>query len=77
MSLLLPTYSLLFGVLCAPSQVGADSTCDAYFAQQKDYPDNHAIEGELDPEGIMIAGGSVIINPLGDILAGPLRGEEG
>ena len=25
----------------------------------------------------MIAGGSMIVNPLGEILAGPLRGEEG
>lgn len=47
--------------------------------QQKDYPPDHAIpQGtERDQEGIMSSGGSVIINPLGKILAGPLRDEEG
>lgn len=31
----------------------------------------------FDPEEIKIAGGSMIVDPLGTILAGPLRGEEG
>lgn len=34
-------------------------------------------EGKEDSEEIKIAGGSMIVNPLGTILAGPLRGEEG
>ncbi|RDB23399.1 Bifunctional nitrilase/nitrile hydratase NIT4B [Hypsizygus marmoreus] len=49
------------------------------YAQQKDYPDDHAISSDAmrDPEAVMIAGGSVIISPLGKILAGPLRDAEG
>ncbi|KAG5646191.1 hypothetical protein DXG03_004245 [Asterophora parasitica] len=52
------------------------------FAQVKDYPDEHLTSTNLtreeaaDPEKVIIAGGSVIINPLGKILAGPLRGAE-
>jgi nitrilase len=38
--------------------------------------DYHAIQGN-EPDTILIAGGSVIVSPLGDILKGPLRGEEG
>lgn len=38
--------------------------------------DVHPVQGD-DPETVLIAGGSVIVDPLGEILAGPLRGEEG
>ncbi|KAF7306846.1 hypothetical protein MIND_00476800 [Mycena indigotica] len=48
------------------------------FAQEKDYPADHPVASDTrSPENIMIAGGSVIISPLGKILAGPLRDEEG
>ncbi|KAL4244202.1 carbon-nitrogen hydrolase superfamily protein [Abortiporus biennis] len=49
------------------------------YAEEKDYPDDHAVadENNRNPNNVMIAGGSVIINPFGKILAGPLRGEEG
>lgn len=47
------------------------------FSQQRDFPDDHPVEGERDPEGLMIAGGSVIVSPLGEVLAGPLRGRSG
>jgi len=48
------------------------------FAQQKDYPPNHAVtEGARNPEGVMIGGGSVIVGPLGNVLAGPLWEGEG
>ena len=49
------------------------------FAQEKDYPPDHAVVNAeaRDPSNVMIAGGSVIINPLGQVLAGPLLGEEG
>ena len=49
------------------------------FSQEKDYPPDHAVadtEGR-NPENVMIAGGSVIISPLGKVLAGPLRDGEG
>jgi len=49
------------------------------YAQQKDFPEDHAIAPGVkrDPEGIMIGGGSVIYGPLGDVLAGPLFEGEG
>lgn len=49
------------------------------YAEEKDYPPDHPVANDLDrkPENMMIAGGSVIISPLGKVLAGPLLGEEG
>ncbi|GAB1520673.1 Nitrilase [Rhizoctonia solani] len=49
------------------------------YAQQKDFPEGHAIPTgtKPDPEAVMIGGGSVIIGPLGEVLAGPLRDGEG
>ncbi|CAK5264545.1 unnamed protein product [Mycena citricolor] len=53
------------------------------FAQVQHYPADHALNPDQpdasrnDPEDVMIAGGSMIVSPLGKILAGPLRGQEG
>lgn len=49
------------------------------YAQQKDYPPNHAIanDAKRDPEAVMIGGGSVIYGPLGEALVGPLWEGEG
>ncbi|KAF8890778.1 carbon-nitrogen hydrolase [Infundibulicybe gibba] len=49
------------------------------YAQEKDYPPDHAVANSSDrrPENVMIAGGSVIIDPLGRTLAGPLLDGEG
>ena len=49
------------------------------YAEEKDYPSDHAVADETkrDPKNVMIAGGSVIVNPLGKVLAVPLLGEEG
>jgi predicted amidohydrolase len=49
------------------------------FAQEKDYPPEHAVKDAHNrhPENVMIAGGSVIVSPLGEVLAGPLRDGEG
>lgn len=49
------------------------------FAQEKDFPPDHPMKTDLarDPENIMIGGGSVIVGPLGKVLAGPLLGGEG
>jgi nitrilase len=38
--------------------------------------DLHAVQGD-DPDTVLIGGGSVIVSPLGEILAGPLRDAEG
>lgn len=49
------------------------------YAEEKDYPPDHAVvdAAHRDPHNVMIAGGSVIINPLGKVLAGPLYEQEG
>lgn len=49
------------------------------FSREKDYPSDHPVAdaSNRNPENVMIAGGSVIVNPLGEVLAGPLLGEEG
>lgn len=49
------------------------------YAEEKDYPPDHpGVDGpERNPNNVMIAGGSVIISPLGEVLAGPLLGKEG
>ncbi|KAI8081291.1 carbon-nitrogen hydrolase [Halteromyces radiatus] len=53
------------------------ATCQ--FTRQKDYPEGHAGNDSDggDPEAPHSLDGSVIISPLGTILAGPLRGDEG
>lgn len=44
---------------------------------RSDCPENyHPIQGDA-PETVLINGGSVIVSPLGKVLAGPLRGSEG
>ena len=47
------------------------------FSRRGDYPDDYdAIQGNH-PDTVLIRGGSVIANPLGRILAGPLYDDEG
>ncbi|KAH7883501.1 carbon-nitrogen hydrolase [Phlebopus sp. FC_14] len=48
------------------------------FATEKDYPSDHAVADPNNryPDNVMINGGSVIISPLGKILAGPSRQPE-
>ena len=41
------------------------------FARRRDYPANYAGELDDDPEAVVSRGGSCIIGPLGQILAGP------
>jgi nitrilase len=46
------------------------------FIRRGQYPaDYPAIQGD-DPEAVLIRGGSVIVNPMGKVLAGPVYGEE-
>jgi predicted amidohydrolase len=51
------------------------------FTQEKDYPSDHAPNRvgnrESHPDIVVIGGGSVIISPLGKVLAGPLLEQEG
>ncbi len=47
------------------------------YARRADYPpDYDCIQGD-DPAAVMIAGGSCIVSPFGEVLAGPLRGGPG
>ena len=45
------------------------------FARRADYPDDFPIP-VTDPEAVLISGGSVIVDPLGRVLAGPSRDGE-
>ncbi|KAG2226072.1 hypothetical protein INT45_011689 [Circinella minor] len=47
------------------------------FMHFEDFPEGHPLPANSDPEGIALAGGSVIVSPLGEVLAGPLREKEG
>lgn len=49
------------------------------FSTQRNYLPSHPLAPgqERDDEGVVIAGGSVIVDPRGEVLAGPLRGKEG
>jgi nitrilase len=44
------------------------------FARRSDYPVDYPIEGT--PDQVLIGGGSCIIDPLGEVLAGPARDGE-
>lgn len=47
------------------------------YATRADYPEDYdCIQGD-DPATVMIAGGSCIVSPFGEVLAGPLRGGPG
>ena len=46
------------------------------FARRSDFPVDYPIEA-TDPDQVLIAGGSCIVDPLGEVLAGPLRDGEG
>jgi nitrilase len=46
------------------------------FVRRDDYPDDYPIEGDHEPDAVLCRGASVIVSPLGHILAGPeLSGE--
>jgi nitrilase len=45
------------------------------FARRRDYPDDYPV-AEGDPDAVLCDGGSVIVSPLGEVLAGPERGGE-
>lgn len=49
----------------------------APFMRRSQVPEDlHPVQGDA-PDTILVGGGSVIVSPLGEVLAGPLRGEEG
>ncbi|MBY0447166.1 MAG: nitrilase, partial [Hyphomonadaceae bacterium] len=50
------------------------SACQ-YLERRHAPADFHPIQGEA-PETVLIRGGSCVIGPLGDVLAGPVFGEE-
>lgn len=86
-------YSKGVDIWCAPTvddrdawqstmkHVSLEGRCFVISANQyltrEDYPEDvHPIQGD-DPETILINGGSTIISPLGQVLAGPLFAAEG
>lgn len=47
------------------------------FARRGDYPADYPLDRVAAPEEALIRGGSVIVSPFGEVLAGPLHGAEG
>lgn len=45
-------------------------------ARRSDYPDDYPLDENLPPDAVLMRGGSCIIAPLGEILAGPVFDEE-
>ncbi|HEY5629501.1 MAG TPA: nitrilase-related carbon-nitrogen hydrolase [Candidatus Limnocylindrales bacterium] len=45
------------------------------FARRSDYPDDYPVAAD-GPDAVLIGGGSVIVDPLGQVLAGPARDGE-
>jgi nitrilase len=45
------------------------------FARRSDYPADYPVD-EADPDAVLCSGGSVIVSPLGEVLAGPERDGE-
>ena len=41
------------------------------FARRRDYPERYPLDAELAPDAVLIRGGSCIIGPVGEVLAGP------
>lgn len=50
--------------------------CNQYFCKS-DFPENLRKELASDRPEVLSSGGSVIVGPLGEVLAGPMHGEEG
>jgi nitrilase len=46
------------------------------FARRSDYPKDYPSDWPADPDAIVTRGGSCIVNPLGEIVAGPVYDEE-
>ncbi|MEU6148861.1 nitrilase-related carbon-nitrogen hydrolase [Actinosynnema sp. NPDC047251] len=51
-------------------------SANQYLTRADQPADVHPVQGD-DPATVLIAGGSMIVSPLGEVLAGPLRGGEG
>ena len=45
------------------------------FARRSDYPDDYPVAAD-GPDAVLIGGGSVIVDPMGQVLAGPVRDGE-
>ena len=81
-------YSKGIGLYCAPTaddretwlptmrHIALEGRCfvlsACQFARRRDYPENYPLDPDLEPDSILMRGGSCIIGPLGEVLAGPV-----
>jgi len=72
----LPTWKHAMICIATEGRCFVLSACQ--YAEEKDYPPDHPVadENHRDPHNVMIGGGSMIVHPLGKVLAGPLYGKE-
>jgi nitrilase len=42
------------------------------FTRRRDYPETYPLDADLEPDAILMRGGSCIVGPLGEVLAGPV-----
>ncbi len=46
------------------------------YTTRSDYPEDYALDKDLAPDDVLMRGGSCIVGPLGEVLAGPVFNEE-
>jgi len=78
---LAPTADDSDGWLASMRHIAIEGRCfvlsACQYSTRADYPDDYAGLSGHAPDAVMLSGGSVIIGPDGEVLAGPLRGEQG
>ena len=60
---------------CSVKKINREGGCFVLscnqFTRRSDYPDDYPIDGVTDPNAVLSRGGSCIVSPSGEILAGP------
>ena len=77
---LAPTADSRDGWIASMRHIALEGRCfvlsSNQFARRRDYPLDYPGDLPLDPDAIVTRGGSCIVSPLGDLIAGPVYDEE-